>query len=181
MRGLSVIQPWATLLAIGAKAFETRDDRSPVSPLYRGQIAIHASKRYPRHLQELEDEEPFRSALKDVPRPLPTGCIIALGAITACEPTSRFARERDRALAETFAVQPIYISDEEYAFGDFYPEGRRAHHVELVMPLRDPISCRGALGLWRIPDDVMAQLHHQLVDMKHDEAVRAEALGVLNA
>jgi hypothetical protein len=41
MKVISIIQPWATLIAIGEKKFETRS----WSTKYRGELAIHASKK----------------------------------------------------------------------------------------------------------------------------------------
>jgi hypothetical protein len=44
MKALTLTQPWATLVAIGAKTIETRS--WPTS--YRGPLAIHAAKGYPK-------------------------------------------------------------------------------------------------------------------------------------
>lgn len=59
MKGLTLTQPWATLVAIGAKRVETRS----WSTNYRGPIAIHAAKGFPPEARALCDEEPFRSCL----------------------------------------------------------------------------------------------------------------------
>ena len=40
MKALTLYQPWATLVAIGAKKIETRSWSTP----YRGPLAIHAGK-----------------------------------------------------------------------------------------------------------------------------------------
>lgn len=145
IRALSLTQPWASLVAIGAKEWETRSWPTP----YRGQVAIHASKGYPRNCRELESEEPFMSALKrglTNPHALPTGSIIALADLEECLPTE--------------AVLPR-IGENEKAFGDYYP-GRYAYRLAHVLQLPRPIPCRGALGFWPIPDDVVAQIYMQL-------------------
>lgn len=41
MKAITIWQPWATLIAIGAKRYETRS----WSTTYRGPLAIHAAKR----------------------------------------------------------------------------------------------------------------------------------------
>ena len=41
MKGLTLIEPWATLIAQGRKQFETRSWKTP----YRGPIAIHAGAK----------------------------------------------------------------------------------------------------------------------------------------
>lgn len=48
MRAISLLQPWATLVALGAKRRETRSWPTR----YRGPIAIHASKGMPRASEE---------------------------------------------------------------------------------------------------------------------------------
>jgi len=42
MKAISLWQPWATLISIGAKRIETRSWET----LYRGSIVIHAAKRW---------------------------------------------------------------------------------------------------------------------------------------
>ncbi len=60
MKAISLLQPWATLVAIGAKRIETRSWATN----YRGPLAIHASKS-PKMVNKLTWDEPFYSALKD--------------------------------------------------------------------------------------------------------------------
>ena len=64
MKALSITQPWATLIAIGAKTIETRS----WSTLYRGDLAIHAAKGFPRYARETLFEEAFRVPLAGVSR-----------------------------------------------------------------------------------------------------------------
>jgi activating signal cointegrator 1 len=58
MKALSFTQPWATLVAIGAKKIETRswDTR------YRGPLAIHSSPRWQSGL-DIWSEHPFHTVL----------------------------------------------------------------------------------------------------------------------
>src|SRR6202030_2406661 len=48
MKALTLTQPWATLVAIGAKRIETRSWPT----LYRGPLAIYAAKRFPKWAQD---------------------------------------------------------------------------------------------------------------------------------
>lgn len=41
MKVISIIQPWATLIALGEKKFETRSWKTK----YHGELAIHAIKK----------------------------------------------------------------------------------------------------------------------------------------
>lgn len=159
IRGLTLTQPWATLVAIGAKQWETRS--WPTA--YRGQVAIHASKRYPGECRDLEAQEPFRTALYTPHYRYPlmyVGKIVALAMITDCVPTSRF-REEGFTCRDVDRPKFIEISREEFLFGD-YSEGRYAFKLEKVAPLRTPIECRGALGLWTLPDGAIAQIYDEL-------------------
>jgi hypothetical protein len=139
MRGLSVIQPYATLLAIAAKRFETRS--WPTS--YRGPIAIHASQGFPRKFQALIDREPFLSVLRpylDDQYSLPRGAILATATLVNCH-----------------AVEILTLSDQERAFGDYSP-GRFAWEFVDVVRLNEPAPCKGMLGLWAVPEHVRRRI-----------------------
>ena len=87
MKCLSVKQPFATLLVIGAERFETRDWRTD----HVGALAIHASRAFSEEERALCRQEPFRSALLRAgyryPADLPTGAIIGLVLLIGCRPT----------------------------------------------------------------------------------------------
>lgn len=134
IRGLSLLQPWATLIAIGAKQFETRSWWTP----YRGRIAIHASKKYTKWQKELAEEDYFIDAL--VHESIPTGVIIATANLEEVRMTED-------------VVGAYLIDKHEIAFGD-WTVGRYAWKVSEVARLTDPIPCKGALGLWRVPDEI---------------------------
>lgn len=48
MKALTICQPWASLIAISAKKVETRSWHTS----YRGSLAIHAAKGYPRDARD---------------------------------------------------------------------------------------------------------------------------------
>jgi len=77
VKALTLTQPWAYLVAVGAKTIETRSWRAT----YRGPLAIHAAKGFPREAIELCFKEPFASVLKQfgvrTPGDLVRGAIIA--------------------------------------------------------------------------------------------------------
>src|SRR4051812_11429933 len=92
MKVLTLTQPWATLVAIGAKHIETRSWET----LYRGPLAIHAAKGLgpvggKQGLMDLCRREPFRSVLLAAgylgPPPLPLGAIVAVCELIDCVPT----------------------------------------------------------------------------------------------
>src|SRR6185437_11126448 len=86
MLALSLWQPWATLVAIGAKRIETRHWHTH----YRGPLAIHAAKRKDKDSLALCLSQPFLSALAaggyDTPFELPFGLMIATCRLDQCLP-----------------------------------------------------------------------------------------------
>lgn len=138
MKAISLTQPWATLVAIGAKKYETRS----WSTNYRGPLAIHAAKGYPRSAQYLAQEtQPFRDVLNRPNEELPRGAIIAIVELTGCIHTEDFWN----------------LTEQERAFGDYGPR-RYAWQLTNVRELQYPVPCKGALGLWTVPDEVMAKV-----------------------
>jgi len=145
VKALSLTQPFATLVAIGAKKIETRS----WSTQYRGPLAIHASKGFPKWARETCSELPFHAALfrggyalglhsSDI---LPTGAVIATCKLVDCLPM-----ESRICLPGVFDDYPNLDTPQERAFGD-YSEGRWAWVIE-EPEIIDPIPAKGALGLW---------------------------------
>jgi hypothetical protein len=135
---LSLHQPWATLVAIGAKRIETRSWNTG----YRGQLAIHASKDLPRYAREfaMYDDE-CRAALEASGithySMLPKGCIVAVCKLVQVLPAYQCKE----------VLGPEWWSDTERHFGD-YSAGRYGFLLADVRRLIEPIPVRGALGLW---------------------------------
>ncbi|WP_331281011.1 ASCH domain-containing protein [Brevibacillus thermoruber] len=80
MKAITIHQPWATLIALGEKRFETRSWATK----YRGPLAIHAGKKVDRDACEAE---PIRSVLAKhgyTADNLPTGVILAVGEMVDC-------------------------------------------------------------------------------------------------
>lgn len=135
MKAVTLYQPYATLVAIGAKKIESRSWGTK----YLGPLAIHASKKQPKWCRELERESPFKEALYPNGNYLypwtSCGCILAICELSACWPID------DRGNG------PFSISGQERAFGDYTP-GRVMWVLENVRELKHPIPAKGALGLW---------------------------------
>jgi hypothetical protein len=148
MKCLTLTQPWASLVAVGAKRIETRSWHTS----YRGPLAIHASKGFPKADRLLCLEDPFWVALGkewcafgrqyfNPASKLPLGAVLATCRLTACT-----------------LIKPAFtemLSDQELAFGN-YDGGRFAWILEDVTPLAVPIPAKGALGLWECDIEVPA-------------------------
>jgi hypothetical protein len=143
---LTLTQPWATLVAIGAKRIETRSWGTS----YRGPIAIHAAKGMPRDAVALCHAEPFREALARAGlhslADLPRGAIVAKARLVDVRPTSHLRQTVGGRIFEPAGDLPT-VASAERAFGD-YTGGRFMWILEDVVPLPQPVPVRGALGLW---------------------------------
>lgn len=131
---LTLIQPWASLIAIGANRVETRE----WSTIYRGPLAIHAGLAFSIEQGRLLVSQPWRGVLNKagihLPSQLPRGSIVAV------------CRLIDVVRAETIAET---LEPNELIFGDFNA-GRYAWILADVQPLRQPIRTRGQPGLWDV-------------------------------
>jgi hypothetical protein len=134
LRGLSLTQPWATAVANEIKHWETRSWATS----FRGEVAIHAAKDFPRWAKEFAAEERLEVIA------LPLGAIVCLAEIVEC-------RQTETALDE--------ISSEEEKWGD-YSDGRFCFRLANVRKLSQPAYVKGALGLWHVPGDIEAQVRN---------------------
>jgi len=130
MKALSLSQPWATLVARGAKSIET----SSWGTDHRGPLAIHAANRIARGMALIPRREPFASALGGAR--IEFGAILAVARLVDCRPTASVVGELD---------------ERELAFGDF-SAGRWAWMLEGIEPLSEPVPLRGGRGLWDLPE-----------------------------
>lgn len=130
MKALSLWQPWATLIAIGAKQYETRS----WATAYRGPLVIHAAKS--NEGLSCIRQPPFRLALagqhwnhiNDIPR----GVALCVVDLVDCIRTDKIRAS---------------LSEQERAFGD-YSDRRYAWKLVNVRIFKAPIPMRGAQGLF---------------------------------
>ncbi len=172
MKALTLYQPWATLVAIGAKRVETRNWTTS----YRGQLAIHVSKTvkidhklwwsepYATALQgHLVDigEKPTRifgqdqtwnsyRILKDNLHP---GCVIAVCNLIDIRLTDRFDLYKGKTDPRFGSAYWQYgdklwaFTEQELAFGD-YSKGRYLWFLDDVKLVHPPVPVRGYRRLW---------------------------------
>ncbi len=145
---LSLWQPWATLMAIGSKKNETRS--WPTS--YRGLLAIHAAKKWDRHMWDACEMPAYREVLSPIvlarPRSMgfysegtlrasiPFGAILCVVRLVDCV---RVSKPSD--------APPI--GSPEYEFGDYSP-GRYFFRTEMVKRFEEPIPCVGRQGMFEV-------------------------------
>jgi hypothetical protein len=136
MRAITLWQPWASLVAIRAKGYETRSWSTP----YRGSLAIHAALRPLDKTLSSISTQALESMAKALDEAGLRFGLLPLGAVVA---TCR--------LANVFSVEDLWpmIKElgDEYLFGDF-SEGRFAWQLDSVRELDSPITVAGKQGLW---------------------------------
>ena len=133
MKALTLTQPWATLVAVGAKRIETRSWYTN----QRGRIAIHAAKGFPLQARDICQEKPFRDVLHALGLTLfdlPLGAVIATAELW-------------RILRIDYMVSALLPPPEpERSYGDYAPL-RYAWYLRDVWAI-EPVPCKGHLGLW---------------------------------
>jgi activating signal cointegrator 1 len=156
---LTLWEPWATLIALGVKPFETRSWATP----YRGLVAIHAGIDR-RGLALCEGESEIEESLAAAglsldPRSLPLGRVVRVARLAECWPT-----------------EAIVADDLDDAFGDYSP-GRFGWHLHRVQRLLQPIRATGRQGLWTPGPELRAEIARQLAPA--DAAIPAGGKGRL--
>lgn len=137
MKALSILHPYAALIAAGIQTIETRSWYTP----YRGPLAIHASKRFDMVSYDWYcggDESGFGDVLcaagycqyEDFPR----GAVIAVAELVDCHSTN----DDDWTCS---------IPETELKYGN-YEDNRFGWVLREVRRLPEPIPAKGSLGLW---------------------------------
>jgi hypothetical protein len=138
VKGISIHEPWASLIRTGAKTYETRSWATQ----YRGPLLICAAKTAELIRIELSYED-FQRGLSPLLKPgfskvsendLHFGKAVALVEVTHCIPTSELGRDD---------------IGEEGPFGDFFP-GRYAWKLKIINNTFEPFPVKGRQGLFDV-------------------------------
>ena len=169
MKAITILQPWASLIACGAKHYETRSWQTK----HRGEIAIHAGKStkadYVLYDKQYQNN-PYYYALNEYHKtingvlpPVPHGYIVAVANLISCwEILSLKLIDEGKYLATL--LSPSYtdvpysetriITEQEIIFGDWAP-GRFVWQLEDIKMLEQPIPAKGKQGLWNWEGDTL--------------------------
>lgn len=170
VRVLTLCQPWASLVALGAKTVETRGPRFPRK--WRGTLVIHAGSTLParvmgtsvggmRGLREKALADPFYDALRCLTPG--SGGFTGGHGVPLADGTTQHVRDlyplqvplgQIVAVCQLVAVVPAESLDlrrlgRERAFGDYSP-GRCALMLEDVRRLERPVAYVNGQGLRRL-------------------------------
>lgn len=154
MKVISLLQPWASLVVMGAKKIETRSWKTS----YRGEILIHASKALKPVQRQVCEGSHFKNYIRHISE-LPFGQII--GAVHI---DNTFA-----SVSHDFHIR-MHIEDgkpwgrwheealeREFAFGD-YSLGRYGWELSNPVKFKKGYDCKGALSLWECPGELLEEI-----------------------
>nr|WP_227467512.1 ASCH domain-containing protein [Nocardioides lijunqiniae] len=152
---MTVQQPWAWAIVHGGKDVENRTQ----AWTYRGALAIHAGARLSERglravpdiaaAEQLVDPDMIRAEMRDQ---LVTGTIIGVVDLV------------DVHYSAGSSPDAIDCCDSWWAEASYDEHGGRTRRdvVHLVLehprPVPEPIACKGRLGLWTPPVEVLEQL-----------------------
>ena len=139
MKAITILQPWASLVACGEKKIETRS----WATRYRGEIAIHAAAKHTR----LQFKEPYHAVLSThyklhVPYTedeIPYGSIIAVADLVDCVP---FASDGQ----DTILLNGEEVPENEKLFGNCIP-GNWGWILENIRRVK-PFPAKGQQRIW---------------------------------
>ena len=157
IKAISLWQPWASAIALGAKTIETRSWATS----YRGPLVIHAAKRinqgelihlssvwgWQGALKPLIDKCPVRNNCRFLEDILPFGAIVAVCDLVDCRPTGCFTQDELSALRQPEG-EYASLSWTERMMGDF-SLGRFGWILKNVRAIK-PFPVKGRQGLFEV-------------------------------
>jgi len=173
LKVISLWQPWASAVAVAAKAIETRSWEAS----YVGLLAIHASARRPtaREAAFLHSQPEWPAALRSLGwdpahspaedfATLPYGSIVAMTLLRGCRPSESFLPEEIDQPRLVEEGRPTWT---ERQMGDFTP-GRFGWLLTLLGAVREPVPCRGRQRIFNMDHATETALFRQLtvLDMR---------------
>jgi len=157
LRILTLWQPWASLVALGYKQYETRSWNG----WYGGDILIHAAKRKINPLEfdaacQLLSEVDRSTILQHANATL--GCVVAIAQVNDC------VRMVAADQVSDWEIRINEVSELERSVG-IWEEDRYAWPFENVRELPSPIPFKGAQGLRKSPPQLSTLVKQQLVQV----------------
>ncbi len=139
LKALSLWQPWASLILLGYKHFETRSWFTD----YRGSLVIHAAKKHDGRIQDetafvLQNEHNLFLDWED----LPLGKALCICDLADCIPITPTLRDRQTQL--------------ELDCGN-WALGRWAWRLDNVRAIDPAIPIKGHQRLWNINPSILEQ------------------------
>lgn len=158
MKALTIKQPWCAAIAYGAKRVENRS--WPVPRAMVGEtIALHAGKSL-----DASARGPAGEGMPVEDWPLEFGAVIAVATLADCHSW----HDCSHICPEPEDWDGVYLPCTETGAAcnnTCSPWGQPDQYhwqLENVRPLAAPVPCKGALGLWNLPEDIESAVRAQL-------------------
>lgn len=146
MKTITLTQPYATLVAIGAKRIETRGWATS----HRGPLAIHAAKGFPKTARALCSNPIFSAALEKAGYEhfdaLPLGAVVGICTLVEVQEMNQL---HVFPACQSFTTQKITwpLDEQERAFG-YYAVGRWMWLLSEIAYFAKPIPAKGYQRIW---------------------------------
>ncbi len=144
MKALTIKQPWLWCITDATKRVENRTWKPPFNMIGQ-RIALHASKSHTKddwsHAQDIYPVAAIAT--------VPLGAIVATAVIVGYVVVEHKPNMTPRLIEATKSAMGYNERSDPWFFG---PVGWL---LDDVVKLSQPVPCKGALGLWTVPDDVM--------------------------
>lgn len=143
MKALTLQQPWASLVMMGAKKFETRSWKTE----FRGPLLIHASatRQLKSQVEQFNSNPLFQDFIPDI-NSLPYGAVIGLSEFVGIY--------RTEDVTDPATMIHIMFNKHEEAFGNF-TKGRFAWALDELQIFETPIPYKGSRRLWDFPEELL--------------------------
>lgn len=142
LRALTLWRPWTWAICYAGKRIENRPWRAPQT-IMNQYLALHAGKTYDKGcvalMRELGLSEP--PPAETCPQGIVAVCKVVRSFSTIVENEHDLERLRD-------VVGGIYPDQRQWVFGP------SCWVLDEVTPI-EPVPCKGAQGLWSVPEDVL--------------------------
>lgn len=133
MKAITIWQPWAYMLIVGLKRYETRSWKTN----YRGPLAIHAAAKADSAIKQTMDINLYNYLNNEVllyhARDLPRGCVVGVCELVECH-------KIDADFMKS-------LNSQEKRFGNFVIGGY-AWQIKNMSMLANPIYIKGQQRLW---------------------------------
>jgi hypothetical protein len=163
MKVISLLQPWASLVVIGAKKVETRSWNAK----HRGTLLIHASAKEFKPVRGMEDlmaNMEWCGFFEKVQH-MPYGAIIGQVELTHTDSTEQISEREVYHYGSSYKWQ---ITKQEKAFGDYSP-GRYGWLLSNAIEFIQPIPAKGSLSIWEwsptLDDQIMIENSKQIASL----------------
>ena len=142
INALTLIRPWDQSILVGPKRIENRKWAPPTRFLGQ-QIALHAGEKW--------DENAVRFMAKH-------------GFVPPCsrDESPRQAIVGLVTIAHVWEKGTMHFSEDGHDYASPWAFGPYCWFLSSITPLRTPVPCKGALGLWRVPDDLAKMVLSQV-------------------